>query len=193
MSAAPVVSTRDRRPGPRPTGGSRPPLAPLLDAVAADPLFADLIAAAGAPTYRITGPASIRPFVAGCLAADRSAGGAGVPVLFVTATGREAEALTASLADLLGEDAVMLFPSWETLPHERLSPRADTVGRRLSVLRRLAHPEEFNGETPKVVVTTVRSMIQPLAPHLGELTPVRLTVGAVRDLAEGTEQQTMLA
>ncbi|WP_298273876.1 hypothetical protein, partial [uncultured Bradyrhizobium sp.] len=32
-------------------------------------------------------------------------------------------------------------PSWETLPHERLSPRSDTVGRRLAVLRRLRHPD----------------------------------------------------
>ena len=32
-------------------------------------------------------------------------------------------------------------PRWETLPHERLSPRSDTVGQRLSVLRRLTHPE----------------------------------------------------
>jgi transcription-repair coupling factor (superfamily II helicase) len=187
------VSTRGQRPaGPAGTPAG-PPLAPLLSAVAADPLFADLIGAAGAPTYRITGPASIRPFVAGCLAADRTDGGAGVPVLFVTATGREAESLTASLADLLGEDAVMLFPSWETLPHERLSPRADTVGRRLSVLRRLAHPDEFGGERPRVVVTTVRSMIQPLAPHLGELAPVHLVTGAEVDLAEVTEQLTMLA
>ena len=32
------------------------------------------------------------------------------------------------------------FPAWETLPHERLSPRSDTVGKRLAVLRRLAPP-----------------------------------------------------
>ncbi len=38
----------------------------------------------------------------------------------------------------MGEDRVEYFPAWETLPHERLSPRADTVGRRLAVLRRLA-------------------------------------------------------
>ncbi len=42
----------------------------------------------------------------------------------------------------LGAEAVALFPSWETLPHERLSPRSDTVGQRLSVLRRLAHPDD---------------------------------------------------
>ena len=47
-----------------------------------------------------------------------------------------------------------LFPSWETLPHERLSPRADTVGQRLEVLRRLAHPEEHPAGRVKVIVAT---------------------------------------
>ena len=117
------------------------------------------------------------------LAAPQSAGGAGVPVLVVTAAGREAESVTAALGDLLGADHVELFPSWETLPHERLSPRPDTVGQRLSVLRRLAHPEEHSAGLPSVVVTTVRSMIQPIAPDLGELSPVRLRVGDEYDLA----------
>ena len=49
-------------------------------------------------------------------------------MLAVTATGREAGELTAQLGDLLGTGAVAELPSWETLPHERLSPRADTVG-----------------------------------------------------------------
>ena len=76
------------------------------------------------------------------LAADFAAGPpARCPVLLVTATGREAEAATAAIGDLIGDDNVALFPSWETLPHERLSPRADTVGRRLATLRRIAHPE----------------------------------------------------
>src|SRR4051794_41188719 len=53
---------------------------------------------------------------------------------------------------------VVEYPAWETLPHERLSPRSDTVGRRLAVLRRLAHP----GEHPvEVVVAPVRSVLQP--------------------------------
>ncbi len=41
---------------------------------------------------------------------------------------------------LLPPEGIVEYPSWETLPHERLSPRSDTVGRRLAVLRRLAHP-----------------------------------------------------
>ena len=63
-------------------------------------------------------------------------------VLAVTATERETEDLAEALRAYLPAGAVAEFPSWETLPHERLSPRSDTVGRRLAVLRRLAHPEE---------------------------------------------------
>ena len=114
-------------------------------------------------------------------------------MLVVTAAGREAESVTAALGDLLGAEQVELFPSWETLPHERLSPRPDTVGQRLSVLRRLAHPEEHSAGLPSVVVTTVRSMIQPIAPDLGELVPVRLRVGDEYDLQALIERLVLLS
>jgi transcription-repair coupling factor (superfamily II helicase) len=91
---------------------------------------------------------------------------------------------------MLGTGAVADFPSWETLPHERLSPRADTVGRRLSVLRRLAHPE---GAPLKVVVSTIRSLIQPMAPGLGDLAPVDLRPGQECDFHALIERLVVLA
>ena len=98
-------------------------------------------------------------------------------VLAVTATGREAEDTVAALRSYLPDAAVAEFPSWETLPHERLSPRSDTVGRRLAVLRRLAHPELDNGAGLRVVVAPIRAVVQPLVAGLGELVPVRVKVG----------------
>ena len=65
---------------------------------------------------------------------------AGRTVLAVAATAREAEDLVSALGGLMDPDEVAYYPAWETLPHERLSPRSDTVGRRLAVLRRLRHP-----------------------------------------------------
>src|SRR6478752_3579905 len=167
----------------------------LLAAALADPFFGSLRSATGSITRRVTGPPSIRPFVAAALADGfpQSAGSSGVPVLLVTATGREAEAAAASIGDLIGDDNVTLFPSWETLPHERLSPRADTVGRRLATLRRIAHPELHPAGYPAVVVATVRSMIQPMAPHLGEMIPVTLRLGAEVDLSNLVEQMVALA
>ncbi|WP_433783208.1 transcription-repair coupling factor [Actinomycetospora sp. CA-101289] len=160
------------------------PLAALLPAALADPGLREVVAAAGRDVA-VEGPTGLRPFLAAALGADPDAPaqGAGVPVLVVTATEREAEELATAVGELLGPDAVAYLPSWETLPHERLSPRADTVGRRVAVLRRLAHPEA--ADTPdaplRVVVTATRSLIQPVVPGLGDLEPVRL--------AEGTEYE----
>ena len=171
----------------------RPALAGLLDAVLATDVVRDIVATAGVPSNRIIAPAGARPFLVAALAADREIGGAQVPVLLVTATGREAEVATAAIADLLGPDEVMIFPSWETLPHERLSPRADTVGKRLATLRRLAHPEQDPRGQLAVVVATIRSLIQPMAPDLGEMAPVVLSVGDWTDLGELVERLVTLA
>ena len=99
-------------------------------------------------------------------------------MLAVTATAREADDLTAALKSFLPPDAVACFPGWETLPHERLSPRSDTVGQRIAVLRRLAHPE---GAPLKAVVAPVRSVLQPIVEGLGDLEPVRLAEGDEAD------------
>ena len=161
-----------------------PPLYGLLRAVLPDAGLKSVVEYAGTGLLELEGPLAARPLVAAALAADPGAGGAGVPVLLATATGRLTDELAAVLGDLLGHDAVAAFPSWETLPHERLSPRADTVGQRLAVLRRLAHPEEHPAGQLRVVVTAVRSLIQPLAPGLGELAPVRLAVGSESDFEQ---------
>jgi transcription-repair coupling factor (superfamily II helicase) len=118
----------------------------------------------------LVGPPSARLFVACALAR-------GGPLLVVTATGREADDLSAELRGVLG-DAVGMFPSWETLPHERLSPGVDTVGARMLLLRRLAHPQDSRlGPPLQVVVTAVRSLLQPMVSGLGLLEPLTLTVG----------------
>ena len=105
-------------------------------------------------------------------------------VLAVTATAREADDLTAALGSFLPAGSVACFPGWETLPHERLSPQSDTVGRRIAVLRRLAHPAEAgqpNGPLA-VVVAPVRSLLQPIVAGLGDLEPVSLHEGQACEL-----------
>jgi transcription-repair coupling factor (superfamily II helicase) len=149
------------------------PIAGLVDLALRDPALADVARrAADRPSdLTLIGPASARMFAASALA---QAG----PLLVVTATGREADDLTAELRGVLGE-AVAMFPSWETLPHERLSPGVDTVGARLMLLRRLAHPDDERlGPPLRVVITTTRSLLQPMAPDVADIEPVTLTVGA---------------
>jgi transcription-repair coupling factor (superfamily II helicase) len=161
-------------------------LAGLVTAALDDPALARLrnLAVQGAEDQvDITAPPSLRPVVAAVLAADTGAR-AGRPVLAVTATTREAEDLARALADLIPGDEVAVYPAWETLPHERLSPRSDTVGRRLAVLRRLAHPDPdgASGGAVRVVVAPVRSVLQPQLMGLGDLEPVDLRAGDTADL-----------
>ena len=176
----------------------------LRTALAADPSYARVRAYATNPfgtrsqDLEVAAPAGLRAALVaeavdgleagGNGAADGGADGAGAAiVLAVTATGRETEDLAAALRSYLPPGAVAEFPSWETLPHERLSPRSDTVGRRLDVLRRLKHPDG----TLKVVVAPVRAVVQPLVDGLGDLKAVRLRTGeekpfgdVVRELAD---------
>ncbi|MEV4437935.1 transcription-repair coupling factor [Streptomyces sp. NPDC049577] len=159
----------------------------LLDAVVNDPALAEALKAArdgNRPHLDLVGPPAARAFAVAALVRD-----AGRPVLAVTATGREAEDLAAALRSLLPADAVVEYPAWETLPHERLSPRSDTVGRRLAVLRRLAHPSKDDPAAGpvSVVVAPVRSVLQPQVKGLGDLEPVSLRSGRSADLEEVVE------
>ncbi|MFF2084742.1 transcription-repair coupling factor [Nocardia sp. NPDC058176] len=155
----------------------RPPLAGLAEAAGGDAALrtvADLIGKSG---VELVAPSAVRPFVAATITQQQ-------PLVVVTATGREADDLTVELAEILGP-SVAMFPSWETLPHERLSPGPDTVGRRLEVLRRLAHPEDTNFAEPlRVVVTTVRSLMQPMTAGLGDIEPIVLRVDGESDFDE---------
>jgi len=148
------------------------PIAGLVELALRAPTLQRLIdlAADRPDELTLVGPASARLFVASALARQG-------PLLVVTATGREADDLTAELRGVFG-DSVAMFPSWETLPHERLSPGVDTVGARLMLLRRLAHSDDARlGPPLQVVVTAVRSLLQPMAPQLGLLEPLTLAVG----------------
>lgn len=159
----------------------------LLDVVVRDPALDEAVKAAG-DGHRmhidLVGPPAARPFAVAALARDT-----GRTVLAVTATGREAEELAAALRTLLPPDTIAEYPSWETLPHERLSPRSDTVGRRLAVLRRLAHPRQDDPETGpvSVVVAPIRSVLQPQVKGLGDLEPVALRIGQSADLGKTVE------
>jgi transcription-repair coupling factor (superfamily II helicase) len=164
-------------------------LAGLLAAVAEDSQLSTALASPPdlpGGERDLVAPPALRPLIVAALAAGVGGGGTGAGgdgpgrfVLAVTATAREAEDLTAALGAFLAPDTVASFPGWETLPHERLSPRSDTVGQRIAVLRRLTHPAD--GGLLKVVVAPVRSVLQPIVAGLGDLEPVRLREGDEAD------------
>ncbi|TDT32535.1 transcription-repair coupling factor [Naumannella halotolerans] len=153
-------------------------LSALVSRIASDPVLSEVVDDARRRTvnaFDLTGPPALRPFVVAALAQV-------APVLLVTSTYREAENVTAVLGSILDPDDVAYYPAWETLPHERLSPRSDTVGRRLSVLRRFAGTDEQ--PPPKVVIAPVRSLLQPQVKGLGQMRPVRVEAGSEHDPEE---------
>lgn len=122
-------------------------------------------------------PAGIdAPLLAGLL--QRRAEAGLPPALFVvTATSREGESVRSSLAPYFDDAEILEFPAWETLPHERLSPSAETVGRRLYALRRMHEWSSTGSRHPLIIVSSVRAALQPLAANLAEHAPVELVAG----------------
>jgi len=80
---------------------------------------------------------------------------------------------------------VLLFPAWETLPFERVSPSVETMGRRLEVLWRLA---DQSHDRPSIIVASMRSLLQQLGPDTapGEsgCAPIVVRKGATLDPVE---------
>jgi transcription-repair coupling factor (superfamily II helicase) len=95
-------------------------------------------------------------------------------LLAIVATGRDSESLRAALASIHPTAEVIEFPAWETLPHERLSPSAETVGKRIRALRDLAK-WQLDPQHDIVVVASVRAALQPLADDLTSTASIELT------------------
>ena len=121
------------------------------------------------PSILVGAPNGIRPALAAA-SADRK------PVVIVVPSGREAEDLVGDLRSWYDGDPneVAQLMAWETLPHERLSPRADTVANRMETFYRLCHPQsdsEMFGPI-RILVMPVRSLIQPVVAGIGDVKPL---------------------
>jgi transcription-repair coupling factor (superfamily II helicase) len=145
-------------------------LRPLLHEIAEEPA---VVSTLGSRDAHLAVP---EPALAPILAAVGEAGGRR-PLLVVVPTTTLAERLHHDLETWLGADEAALFPAWETLPFERVSPGIDTMGRRLKVLWQLEHPDRC----PSVVVAPVRAVIQRLGPGVDDVAPAVVGVGDVVD------------
>ena len=99
------------------------------------------------------------------------------PLVVAMPTSTEADRMARDLGAFLGEDAVDLFPAWETLPFERVSPGVDVMGRRLRAMWKLSDPQR----SPRVLVAPVRALIQRLGPHVEDVEPLVVRPGQVVD------------
>ena len=107
-------------------------------------------------------------------------------VFVVTPTIKEASALHSDMSTILGFDQVELFPAWETLPFERVSPTLDSMGRRIKVAWELK-----NFQSPKVVIAPVRAVTQILAPGQ-ETEPILISHKEHLDLRGTIEELTLM-
>jgi transcription-repair coupling factor (superfamily II helicase) len=98
------------------------------------------------------------------------------PLLVVTSSSRSSEDLVNELRELY--DDVLEFPAWETLPHERLSPRSDTVAKRIQTLYALQNKHSIN----PIVVTPVRGAIHRIISNLGSTPLMKLEIGGEQSL-----------
>ena len=109
------------------------------------------------------------------------------PALIVTTSSRLADEIFDELQTFISGE-VLEFPPWETLPHERLSPKSDTVTKRIQTLHTLAQrPDQV-----RAVVTSIRGLIQPIiADLLAEQFPV-LEIGKEYEMQSLVEQLSYL-
>jgi transcription-repair coupling factor (superfamily II helicase) len=99
------------------------------------------------------------------------------PLLVACPTGTMARQLHDDLSQFLDSDELALFPGWETLPFERVSPNVETMGQRLDVLWRLRDSDRC----PKVIVAGVRGLLQKLGPGALDVEPIIVKPGGEVD------------
>jgi transcription-repair coupling factor (superfamily II helicase) len=145
-----------------------PPLAALVPLLADDPAVRAVIARGST----VAVPEAARSLFTASVAHVTTRR----PILLAVPTGNEAERLVRDLGQFLGDGEVELFPAWETLPFERVSPSLETMGRRLRVMWRLRDTTGA-GTAPAVVVAPVRALVQRLGPHAHEVEPVVIRAG----------------
>ncbi|MED5329080.1 MAG: transcription-repair coupling factor, partial [Actinomycetota bacterium] len=147
------------------------------------PLLRDepaLTMALGTPSARLAITEVARPISIAALAhlSDRT------PLIVACPTGTDAARLHDDLVHFLGRNECLLFPAWETLPFERVSPAVETMGRRMEVLWRLTSANH----QPRVIVAGVRALLQRLGPGARAISAIHVSAGRRIDADALTEQ-----
>ncbi|MFO0997957.1 MAG: transcription-repair coupling factor [Alphaproteobacteria bacterium] len=90
--------------------------------------------------------------------------------------------LAASLRFFAPGIDILLFPAWDCLPYDRVSPNSEVVSRRIDTLTRLAAARE---PRPRIVIATINAFVQrvPRRESLVDATR-RFAVGDTLDLEE---------
>src|SRR4051794_27676085 len=92
----------------------------------------------------------------------RSTGGQ--DILHVARDGQRLERLQDGLRFFAPEREVLVFPAWDCLPYDRMSPHPDIVAERLETLARLAAPRK-PGMPARIVLASAGAALQRVPPR----------------------------
>lgn len=84
--------------------------------------------------------------------------------------------LKEAVALVAPEIEILMFPSWDTVPYDRVAPRPDIVGTRIDTLTRLLSDKKRTH--PRLVIATAGSVLQKLpAPDFFKITTLEVREG----------------
>lgn len=87
-------------------------------------------------------------------------------VLFhVALSDQRVQTLQACIEFYLPEAEVLIFPAWDCLPYDRVSPRKDITAQRVATLCRLIEIESEKQRKPRIVLTTINAITQKVPPR----------------------------
>jgi len=135
-----------------------------------------LVPGLGATAEDSAGAARQAPAAAAAvyLASQRRPGGR--TRIHLASSDRRAEEIGRALASLAPEVEVLVLPPWDCLPYDRASPGREIMGRRMSVLRRLA-----DKQSGRVLLVSPESLLQRLPPADAVATLFTVTSGQLLD------------
>lgn len=88
-------------------------------------------------------------------------------IILVTKDTASSESIYSDLSSFLGHKNVLIFPAWDSLPLEQISPSLDISAERLSILIALSRCESL------VIVTPIQALMQKVLPKKDLLKLVR--------------------
>ena len=88
----------------------------------------------------------------------------GQDILHVARDGQRLERLQDGLRFFAPEREVLVFPAWDCLPYDRLSPHPDIVAERLETLARLAAPKK-PGAPARIILASAGAALQRVPPR----------------------------
>jgi transcription-repair coupling factor (superfamily II helicase) len=88
----------------------------------------------------------------------------GQDILHVARDGQRLERLQDGLRFFAPEREVLVFPAWDCLPYDRLSPHPDIVAERLATLARLAAPKKA-GAPARIIIASAGAVLQRVPPR----------------------------